>query len=83
MEEHLGAAQRKDAGLTPGQLAWVLAEIDIGDDAAVPGGVTAGELRDYLKDLTSRLAQQRLPWLAKNARRTTSEAAYPQSPTAA
>ncbi len=39
----LGA--RKDGGLTPGQLAWVLSELRIGDDARIPDGSTPNELR--------------------------------------
>jgi predicted nucleotidyltransferase component of viral defense system len=31
------AAARKDAGMTPAQLAWILSQIRIGDDAEIPG----------------------------------------------
>jgi hypothetical protein len=51
----LAAGQQKDGGLTPGQLAWVLSQISIGEEARVPGGVTAPELRRYLQDLIDRL----------------------------
>lgn len=61
MERYFEAASRKDGGLTPGQLAWVLSEIRIGEDAQPPGGVSASELRDYLQDLRARLAQMALP----------------------
>jgi hypothetical protein len=61
VEDALGAAMRKDAGLTAGQLAWVLSEIEIGDDARPPGGVTAPELRAYLADLVARLARLAFP----------------------
>jgi hypothetical protein len=37
VETSLDDAARKDAGLTPGQLAWVLSEIEIGEDAEPPG----------------------------------------------
>jgi hypothetical protein len=53
----LAAAERKDGGLTPAQLAWVLSQITIGDDADIPGGVDAAELRHYLSDLVDRLAR--------------------------
>lgn len=51
----------KDEGLTPGQLAWVLSELEIGDDAIVPGNVSAGELRQYLASLLGRLARIAYP----------------------
>jgi hypothetical protein len=61
VEDLLGPAARKDGGLTPGQLAWVLSQIEIGDDAVPPGGVTAAELRLYLRDLERRLTALALP----------------------
>lgn len=56
LREALQAGSLKDGGLTPGQLAWVLSEVTIGPDAAVPGGVTAADLSAYLDDLIARLA---------------------------
>jgi hypothetical protein len=56
LEQALTAGSRKDGGLTPAQLAWVLSQIAIGDDAPVPGGVSGAELRRYLADLIDRLA---------------------------
>lgn len=38
LTDALTAAERKDGGLTPAQLAWVLSQIAIGDDADLPGG---------------------------------------------
>lgn len=61
MERYFEAAAQKDGGLTPGQLAWVLSEVRIGDDAPTPGGVSATELRDYLRNLQARLARMALP----------------------
>ena len=61
VEDLLGPAARKDGGLTPGQLAWVLSQIEIGEDALPPGGVTPGELRAYLRDLERRLTALALP----------------------
>ncbi len=55
LEDALEAAQRKDGGLTPGQLAWVLSQIVIGDEARLPGDATASELRRYLAELIDRL----------------------------
>lgn len=61
IEEHMASAQQKDGGLTPGQLAWVLSQIEIGEEAVVPGDVTADELRQYLNDLKSRLTKLAFP----------------------
>ena len=61
VEDLLGPAARKDGGLTPGQLAWVLSQIEIGKDAVPPGGVTAADLRVYLRDLERRLTALALP----------------------
>lgn len=55
VESHLPLAMRKDAGLTPGQLSWVLSQVEIGHDASTPGNVTVEELRTYLAGLIDRL----------------------------
>jgi hypothetical protein len=60
VEEHLPLAAKKDAGLTPGQLAWVLSEMEIGADARPPG-VSPVDLRHYLEDLRRRLADLAYP----------------------
>ncbi|MFN8096360.1 MAG: nucleotidyl transferase AbiEii/AbiGii toxin family protein [Vicinamibacteria bacterium] len=57
LAEGLVAGHRKDGGLTPGQLAWVLSQIAIGDEAPLPGGVAPADLRDYLRGLVDRLAR--------------------------
>ena len=61
LQDALDAAPRKDRGLTPAQLAWVLSEIRIGDDARLPGGVAVPELREYLRELIERLSRMALP----------------------
>jgi hypothetical protein len=61
LDAALAAASLKDGGLTPGQLAWVLSEVTIGDDARVPGDVTVPELRAYLADLVDRLSKRAYP----------------------
>ncbi len=61
VQEHLELAARKDAGLTPGQLAWVLSQLEIGEDASPPGGVSAEELREYLDELVQRLTELAYP----------------------
>jgi predicted nucleotidyltransferase component of viral defense system len=55
MEDALGAASAKDSGLTTAQLAWVLSQIQLGDDLQPPGEVTVAELRGYLAELIARL----------------------------
>ena len=61
VEEHLPLAAEKDAGLTAGQLAWVLSQIEIGDDASPPGDVSAIELRSFVEDLIRRLTAMAYP----------------------
>jgi hypothetical protein len=57
LSEALESGRRKDGGLTPAQLAWVLSQITIGDGAAIPGGGEPKTLRDYLAGLVDRLAR--------------------------
>lgn len=61
LAEGLAAGHRKDGGLTPGQLAWVLSQIAIGDEAPLPGGVSPADLRDYLRGLIDRLVRAAHP----------------------
>lgn len=61
IEDLIDRAALKDGGLTPAQLAWVLSQIEIGDDARLPGGVSVPELRSYLVDLQDRLTRMALP----------------------
>ncbi|HVS18833.1 MAG TPA: nucleotidyl transferase AbiEii/AbiGii toxin family protein [Planctomycetota bacterium] len=61
LQEALAIATRKDAGLTPGQLAWVLSEVELGEDANVPGGCTVEELREFLAGFLARLERLALP----------------------
>jgi hypothetical protein len=61
IEQAFPLAMQKDGGLTPGQLAWVLSEVRIGEDASPPGGVSVGELREYLDNLRHRLAKLAFP----------------------
>jgi len=57
----LEGGARKDGSLSPGQLAWVLSQITIGDEAVLPGGVQPAELRDYLRELVARLGVMAFP----------------------
>lgn len=61
LENALEAAAKKDSGLTPGQLAWVLNQIKLGDDSEPPGKISVTELRNYLKNLIDRLKRLALP----------------------
>jgi hypothetical protein len=61
IEEVLPDAMRKDGGLTPAQLAWVLSELRIGDDARVPGGLSVEEVRTGLESLIDRLTRLAAP----------------------
>ncbi len=61
LENALSVAQQKDTGLTAAQLAWVLNQIEFGDDATPPGDVSVIELRNYLNDLIARLKRLAFP----------------------
>lgn len=61
IEDVLPDAMRKDGGLTPAQLAWVLSELRIGDDARVPGGRSVEEVRTGLESLIDRLTRLAAP----------------------
>ena len=61
LEDALAAAQKKDTGLSPGQLAWILDQIKLGDNLIPTGSLPVAELREYLIDLTSRLKRLAFP----------------------
>ena len=61
LENALVAAAKKDSGLTPAQLVWVLHQIKLGDDLALPKGFAVSKLREYLEDLTNRLTRLSFP----------------------
>lgn len=63
LEDALEAAAKKDSGLTPAQLVWVLNQIKLGDDLILPNGIEVVELRAYLENLISRLARISFPAL--------------------
>ena len=60
IEDALSLAQRKDGGLTPSQLAWVLSQITIEDGASVPLS-SPMEMRSVLLDLQRRLREMSFP----------------------
>lgn len=61
LENALESAAKKDSGLTPAGLAWVLNQIKFGDDLEPPGDVSVADLRDYLDGLINRLKRLALP----------------------
>lgn len=61
LQDALRAAAKKDSGLTAAQLAWVLSQINLGEDLTPPGGVSVEELREYLNDLIARLTRLAFP----------------------
>lgn len=61
LESALKVAERKDSGLTPAQLAWILNQIEIDGDSTLPGEVSVSEISDYLAGLIDRLKRLALP----------------------
>lgn len=61
LENALQVAAKKDSGLTPAQLAWILNQIKFGDDLQPPGDISVSDLRDYLNNLIDRLKRLALP----------------------
>lgn len=61
LERAFADGVRKDAGLTPGQLAFVLSQVAVGEQAALPGGMPAAELKTWLAEFQSRLLRLALP----------------------
>lgn len=48
-------ALAKDGGCTPATLAWLLDQVQIRDDASLPGGVPTAEFKAWLAELVLRL----------------------------
>ena len=61
LENALAVAQKKDTGLTPAQLAWVLSQIKLGADLIPPSDVSVADLQNYLDDLIARLKRLAFP----------------------
>ena len=61
VDDALKLAMRKDGGLTSASLAWVLSEIQIGDNARIPAGISPHELRMFVADLVERLTRMAYP----------------------
>ena len=61
IETAVGEASQKDGGMSPGQLAWILSEIELSDDAEPPGGVSVQELRVFLRKLRKEMSELAFP----------------------
>jgi hypothetical protein len=61
LEEGLRAGARKDGGLTPAQLAWVVSQMALPESAAIPGGAPRAELESYRLELIDRLLELARP----------------------
>lgn len=61
LEAALSAAGKKDLGLTPAQLSWVLSQIKIGDTKELQSAVSSAGLKEYLTDLILKLQKLALP----------------------
>lgn len=55
LDSGLVDAERKDGSADPATLAWVLADLRIGPEARVPGGVEPASLEAFRIDLVARL----------------------------
>ncbi len=61
IEDALDLAVRKDSGLTPAMLAWILSQIEISNDATIPGGFSVAEIRTFIDDLQTRFRRLAIP----------------------
>jgi hypothetical protein len=59
VEKFLGDAQRKDAGVTPAALAWVLSEIVVPD--VLPGNADVNTVRAFVHQLEDRMRRLSIP----------------------
>jgi len=60
-QDVLEDAAERDTAFTPGQLAWVLSQIEIGADARIPGGVSKEELSRWLEGFIRGLTDLAYP----------------------
>ena len=65
VQEALKRAERKDAGLTAAQLAWILSQISIDKAASLPGDTDPAELLRFLDELIERLTRLAHPGAAE------------------
>jgi len=57
----LPAAEAKDGGCTPANLAWLLSEVDIPDGITLPAQLSAATLRAFVAELIVTLRRLALP----------------------
>lgn len=57
----LADAEKKDGGVNPATLAWLLDELSIGEEAQLPGDASAGELTVFKEELVARLRALAFP----------------------
>ena len=62
--DNVAAAQAKDGGCTPANLAWLLSEVHIPDDIQLPAQVSPVQLRTFVAQLIVKLRQLALPIVA-------------------
>jgi len=55
LEQALEDAQKKDGGVDPATIAWLLSQLTIGHDARLPGGVAPDALLEFRDALVPRL----------------------------
>lgn len=61
LEDALEDAAKKDGGVNPATLAWLLDELTIGDEARLPGDASASEMTRFKEDLVTRLRALAFP----------------------
>lgn len=61
LQSVLADAAQKDGGVSAATLAWLLAELRIGAEAKIPGGIDAAELDRFRVELVQRLRRLALP----------------------
>jgi hypothetical protein len=61
IEDFLDDALAKDGGCTPATLAWVLSQVDVDQEAELPGGISGTEMAEFLERLIQRLRRAALP----------------------
>lgn len=61
LESALASVERKEAGFSPGQLAWVLESAAIGEDTPLPEGWSKDRLGAFRRALIDRLKRLSFP----------------------
>ena len=61
LDQALADASSKDGGVSAASLAWILEQISISPEAALPGGVDPVALNSFRRDLVPRLRRAAFP----------------------